>query len=491
MSPSSSRPTESLPASAVVPAVPDADSPQLRGGGAEFAAIRSLLADGAPKLVVLDDDPTGTQTVHGIDVLTEWSVPSLAAALADSRPAFFVLTNSRSLPEPAAAALNAEIAANLHAAAGETGTRFSIVSRSDSTLRGHFRAEVDALIGAQRKPVDGVIVAPAFFEGGRYTIGNVHYVADRGALVPAAATEFAHDATFGYRESDLTRWIEEKTAGGVRATDVVTISIEQLRKGGPDSVNATLGQLSSARFVVVNAEGYRDLETFVSGLLRAERAGKHFLFRTAASFVRVRAGVAPRAPLPAEEIAGGGGGGLIVVGSYVGKTTEQLRLALGAPGVAPIEVDVDRFIEPESRRAEVARAAAAANATLAAGRHALVYTSRKQVSALGRAGDLDVARTVSSSLVEIVRGISVRPAFFIAKGGITSSDLAVHGVGVRRARILGQAAAGIPVWRLGDETTWPGVAYVVFPGNVGSPESLAALIASLGGSQGGTAQLHS
>ena len=36
------------------------------------------------------------------------------------------------------------------------------------------------------------------------------------------------------------------------------------------------------------------MEVFVRGLLAAEAAGKRFLYRTAASFVQVRAGIEPR-----------------------------------------------------------------------------------------------------------------------------------------------------------------------------------------------------
>jgi uncharacterized protein YgbK (DUF1537 family) len=450
--------------------------------GDDFARVRQLVGASRAKMVVLDDDPTGTQTVHGVDVLADWSVSSLAAALADPRPCFFVLTNTRSLPEPEAAARVGEVASNLSAAGTATGIDFTVASRSDSTLRGHFAAELGALERGLNRPIDAKIVIPAFFDGGRYTVENVHYVADGASLVPAAQTEFARDATFGYRHSNLAEWIEEKTGGAVRAQGVAAIDIATLRRpNGAPEVRRQLLALPKGAFLVVNAAAYSDLEVFVHGLLQAEQAGKRYLFRTAASFVRVRAAIEPRPLLSASEIAGlGRGGGLVVVGSYISRTTAQLESLQALAGVGSIEVVVDRLADPASRAAETGRVAAAAIGAMGAGRQAVVYTSRRHQTALGRAGDLEVGRIVSATLAEIVRAIPARPRYLIAKGGITSSDVATGGLGMRRARVMGQASAGVPVWQMGAETRFPGLNYVVWPGNVGGPDALRDLVVSLG-----------
>jgi len=460
---------------------PILDSLPAPAAGADFARVRELVGASRRKLVVLDDDPTGTQTMHGVDVLADWSVPSLAAALSDPRPCFYVLTNTRSLPAPDAAALVRAVAANLSAAAAAAGADFAVASRSDSTLRGHFAAELDALEQGLGRAFDAKIVIPAFFEGGRYTVGNVHYVAEGGRLVPAAETEFSRDATFGYRHSDLTEWIEEKTGGAVRSADVAAVDIAALR--GPDGAERVLRQLRAlarGAFLVVNAAAYSDLEVFAHGLLRAEAAGGRYLLRTAASFVRVRAGVHPRPLLGPPEICGPGPeGGLLVVGSYVGRTTVQLQSVLALDRVAGIEVDVGSLAGPAPLAQETRRAAAAAAAAIRGGRHAVVYTSRALESALGRAGDLGAGRVVSDALAAIVRALPRRPRFLVAKGGTTSSDVATAGLGMRRARVLGQAAPGVPVWRMGAETRFPGLGYVVWPGNVGGPDALRDLVVRL------------
>ena len=464
-------PVEPLPRSVL------ASLPQPAAGDA-FERVRRQVGEGRTKTVVLDDDPTGTQTVHGVDVLADWSVPSLAAALADPRPCFFVLTNTRSLPATEAAALVLEATRNLSAAARAAGVDVAVLSRADSTLRGHFAAEMDAIERGLGVPIDARIVIPAFFEGGRYTIGNVHYVAEGETLVPAGQTEFARDRTFGYRNSDLTRWIEEATGGSVRACDVAWVDLATLRApGGAAAVRARLMDLPRGAHLVVNAAAYPDLEVFTEGLLGAEAAGRRYLVRTAASFVRVRAALEPREPMtPGEALGPGAGGGLVVVGSYTRRTTLQLKALLELPGVEATEVAVDALAAPGSRGEEILRCANAARKALCAGRHAVLFTSRKHESALGSAGDLDAGRTVSDALVRIVRAIPERPRFLIGKGGITSCDLAIGALGMRRATVLGQASPGVPVWEMGPETRHPGMRLVVWPGNVGEPGALRDLV---------------
>jgi uncharacterized protein YgbK (DUF1537 family) len=440
-------------------------------------AVRDQVAASRIKVVVLDDDPTGTQTVHGVDVLASWSVEMLAAALSDCAPCFYVLTNTRSLEADKAAKIVHEVTSNLAAAGTLTGVRFSIVSRGDSTLRGHFAAELGAIESGLGVTFDAKFIVPAFFEGGRYTINNVHYVADQENLVPAAETEFARDRTFGYNNSSLPKWIEEKTAGAVPAASVVSIQISALRcEEGSEALQARLLGLPKGAYVVVNAAAYSDLEAFTRSLLVAEAAGKRYLVRSAASFVRVRAGLEGRPLLSPSEIAGGGSGpGLIVVGSYVGKTTTQLKALLELPGVVGIEMVVDK-LGPLARSGEVARVNAAAEDAMGAGKHAVVFTSRTRDSAVGSAGELNAGRIVSEALVDVVRLLTNRPTFLLAKGGITSSDIAIRGLGMKKARVLGQASSGVPVWEMGPETRFPGMRFVVWPGNVGDPNALCDFV---------------
>jgi len=443
-------------------------------------SIRARVEAQGQRLVVLDDDPTGTQTVHGLPVLTEWSVDSLALELARS-PVFFVLTNSRALPNGEAITLAREIGTNLIEAGRRSGRAFAVGSRSDSTLRGHFPAEVDAmaetLSAGDRDAFTGYVIAPYFAEGGRFTVGNVHYVLQGDMLHPAAQTEFAKDRVFGYAHSDLPEWVEEKTRGRVKAAEVVCITLDDLRKGGPAAVTGKLMRMPNGGAAIVNSADDRDQEVFVMGLLDAERAGRRFLYRTAASFVRVRGGIPPKPLLAAEETRGEGThGGLVVVGSYVAKSSEQLQAALQVPGVTGVELKVEALLDPNTGERELARAQAEVNRRLEGGEDTVLFTSRALRTGRGVEENLAIGKKVSNALCRIVTNLSIRPRFLIAKGGITSSDVATRGLGVRRAMVLGQLLPGVPVWELGAESAFPGMRYVVFPGNVGQPDSVAEAI---------------
>lgn len=434
------------------------------------------------KVVVLDDDPTGTQTVHGIPVLTEWSVATLEAELRDPAPCFYILTNTRAFPVAQACDINREIGRNLSEAADRAGRAFTVVSRSDSTLRGHYPAETDALASALGGGFDGTLIIPAFGAGGRYTIGDIHYVADGDFLTPAGATEFARDASFGYRASNLCDWVEEKTGGRISANTVVSISIEDLRGDQDDVVVNRLKAIPHGGAAIVNIAARSDFAALTRALAVMEQSGKRYLFRTAGDFVAAYAGIGARPLLTADELRSGDTtiGGLLAAGSYVGKTSAQLNaLFAGCPNLARIEISVETLLETDQRAAEISRCTKAIEAELVAGRSVAVYTSRQLITGRDAAESLAIGEKVSSSLVTIVKSLQVRPRWFVAKGGITSSDLATKALGLRRAMILGQALPGVPVWQAGAESKWPGLAYVVFPGNVGGPDAIRQLVSSL------------
>jgi uncharacterized protein YgbK (DUF1537 family) len=432
------------------------------------------------KVVVLDDDPTGTQTIHSLAVLTEWTLDALKAELENDLLAFYILTNSRSCTLPVAQKINAQIGHNLTEAARQTGCQFVVVSRSDSTLRGHFPGEVVALADALAQSYDGWIISPFFLEGGRYTINDIHYVDEGGVLVPAAQTEFARDHTFGYFASNLRYWVEEKTAGQIDAKDVASVSIEDLRRGGPESVTSFLMTLSAGHACVVNAAAYRDLEVFVLGLLAAEARGKKFLFRTAASFVQVRAGLSPRPLLTQTDlILKHTGGGLIVVGSYVPRTTEQVNSLLSVTDILHTKIRVETLLDDRRRDDEIERVAKKADRALKEGKDFLTFTSRQQATGKDAGTSLEIGQKVSEGLIAIVKRISVTPRYILAKGGITSSDIATQALNVKKAFVSGQILPGVPVWQLGDESRFPGLNYIIFPGNVGDTNAMIDVVHQL------------
>src|SRR5215471_13313755 len=164
-----------------------------------FAEIQQEVAGSQRKLVVIDDDPTGTQTVYDIELFTTWDRQTLAGALQNESRLFYLLTNSRSMPESDAVQLNHQTAQQLAVVSEETKIGFVVVSRSDSTLRGHYPAEIQALesglTSSDGDSFDGHLVVPAFFDSGRYSINDTHYVATLTA--PSDTYHPARQTPFG------------------------------------------------------------------------------------------------------------------------------------------------------------------------------------------------------------------------------------------------------------------------------------------------------
>lgn len=436
--------------------------------------LAAALEDFPRKIIVLDDDPTGVQTVHGVNVYTDWTAQDIAAGFAEPNAMFFVLTNSRAFSADKTAAEHKKIAERICAAAKTFGREFIVVSRSDSTLRGHYPLETQTLrntLEAHGHRIDGEILIPFFKEGGRFTIGNVHCVRDGDRLIPAGETEFARDKTFGYTSSNLADYIAEKTRGAFPADGVTCIGLDELRGGDVDEISARLNSVTGFGKVVVNAVDYVDVEIFSLALLKSLAAGKNFLFRTAAAFTKVIGGIADKNFLTRGELIDGTNpnGGLIVVGSHVQKTTAQLNELRKLPSVVFIEFDVTNL-------AAVADIVRQAEENLSRGLTVTIYTSRKVLDMGDAEGNLAASVNISAALTDIVRSLNVRPKFLIAKGGITSADIGTKALGVKRALVIGQAAAGVPVWKLGAESKFPAMSYVIFPGNVGGVETLRKIV---------------
>lgn len=431
--------------------------------------------------VILDDDPTGTQTVHNITVLTETSVAFLTEQFKTEERAFFILTNSRALPTEQAYTLIQTICQNLKIAGQTTGKAFTIILRGDSTLRGHFPTEPQAVEDALDIQFDKWLICPFFEEGGRITIQGVHYIREGEQMTPVGETPFARDHTFGYRSSDLRQWVEEKTDGAILATDVGLLSIDAIQQRNAEKLAAQMEQ--NYRVWVTDAVTLQDAQTVSEACRQLEKQGVRILYRTGASFVQAYLSVPKRPLLTAEELTAPAdetsAGGLIAIGSYVPKTTAQFTNLQTLPSLVQVELNVERLIDEATRAAEIDAAIDRTNAALGAGQTTVVFTSRRLITSNDTAENLQIGQQVSDALVAVVQGIQVQPRFFIAKGGITSSDVATKGLGVQKALIVGQALPGVPVWQLGAESKFPGLAYIVFPGNVGSDTALLELVNKL------------
>ncbi len=434
------------------------------------------------KIIVLDDDPTGSQTVHGCLLLTRWDVATLREAIMDASPLFFVLTNTRGMAAQPAADITREVCKNLKLAlAGLKNSGRDInpilVSRSDSTLRGHYPVETD-VIAEELGPFDAHFLVPAFFEGGRITRDSVHYLLVNGKETPVHETEFARDSVFGYRHSYLPDYVEEKTGGRIKAAQVERFLLSDVRG---DSM-PRLMKLHGNVCCVVDAETQSDLNHFAEQLREAASRGKRFLFRSAASLLTALARL-PGQPVAAQDMAQyvrNGRPGAVIVGSHVKKTTLQLEQLLKMPGVVPIEVNVERL--PSNRDVLLAAIIRSSEQIHAAGNTPVVFTSRLEKAFPDQATRLAFGDMVSAFLMDVVRNLPGTLGFLISKGGITSNDVLSSGLALRTSRVVGQILPGCSVVCCpSDHLRFPDLPVVIFPGNVGDDQALATVYGRLAG----------
>jgi uncharacterized protein YgbK (DUF1537 family) len=443
-------------------------------------ALNREIAENHKKIVVLDDDPTGVQTVHDISVYTRWDTESIREGFEEKNNLFYILTNSRGFTAEETTRVHQEIAANVDKVAKETGREYIFISRSDSTLRGHYPLETQLLKAAYEKNtgvrIDGEILCPFFKEGGRFTIDNVHYVKYGEELVPANETEFARDKTFGYEAATMPEYIEEKTGGAYRAEDVTCISLEDIHNMDYDKIEEQLMAVKDFNKIIVNAIDYPDIKVFCVALYRAMAKGKVFMLRTAASIVKVLGGISDQSLLTRDQMITKPttNGGIIVVGSHTDKTTRQLEALRQLPQIEFIELNAALVRDEAAFAAEVNRCLVREEKAIAVGRTVCCYTTRVLITADtgDKEDELRLSVRISDAVQSLVGRLSVTPAFVIAKGGITSSDIGTKALAVKRANVLGQIKPGIPVWQTGPESKFPNAPYVIFPGNVGEVETL-------------------
>lgn len=445
-------------------------------------AVQKHRAEHPAKLVVLDDDPMGAQTLSNVQVLTDWRPDNLQVAFRGPGHLFYILTNTRAYGAAQAQAVNREVVQAVQVVARQTGTPFEFLSRSDSTLRGHYPLDIDVMAQSlteygERGP-DAHLVVPAYLEEGRVTYHGVQYLQRGTRLIPVSETEYAQDHAFGFGTAKLADWIEEKSAGRMRASDCLELRLETVRQG-PDAVVAVLRTTRRNTAVICDALSYADLDVLSIAVLRARGEGKRLLFRTASSFIKSYSGQ-PEAsgwidsvPVPPELRSRGA---LVIVGSHASGTTRQLEHALAAVPLHHQQLNVQRLMVPQERARELARVAGPVTMTLSEGRHAVVSTTRDPVRGVDPAGTLQIGQAVSDALVALVQSLGTAPRMLVAKGGVTARELAARGLGIRRAHVLGQIVSGVSVWQGDSASRWAGMPYIVFPGNVGDDLALRQLL---------------
>lgn len=413
------------------------------------------------RVIVLDDDPTGTQSVADVEVILRPQLSAYRRFLRGSQRAVYVLTNSRALSQSEAVSLLRRAQAEIFQAAREAGERVSLLLRGDSTLRGHVFAEMDVLAEAQNDAV--LLFIPAFPEGGRVTLNGVHYLITAQGYLPVVRTEFARDSTFGYRSETLREWVAE-VGQGRRA---ISLPLERLRTRGPDALTQVLLEAPAGTVVVPDVEADADLEMLAWGLLDAEERGRQVVVRSASPFAAIRAGL--RGMIRRPSLSDASSRVLVVCGSHTSASTAQLT-QLERHTTSALLLPTDELLDA-GPDALVARLAERINSALQKQRFALLATERVRQT---RHSDLTSGAKVMAALTAIVSRVTSSCDALISKGGITSAQIASEGLAATRAYVEGQLKAGVSLWSLTlpDARTLP---YAVIPGNIGDEQTLVEI----------------
>ena len=449
------------------------------------------MAEAPLKIVVIDDDPTGSQTVHGCPLLLRWDAATLAAGLAHPSPLLFLLANTRSLGPGEAGRRLREICGALREAIAAAGIgHWLVVSRGDSTLRGHFPLEVD-VINAELGPFDATFLVPAFLEGGRTTVNGVHLLQGR----PVHESAFARDRLFGYSSSDLREWVAEKSGGRITTDSVQRISLAELEAGGAE-LRGRLASLAGNACVAVDAERPAQLAALGAAVREltaptaAARWGRprRFLFQSAASLLNGLADLPPP-PLSGSELANlrrrGPGGtplpGLVLVGSHVPLADAQLERLLAEPGCGGVEVEVARLHRvlegplPKPLLASLEQEwQGRLERLLDEGRTPVLYTSRGELPCRHAAERRALGIALAELMARLAASLAPRLGYLISKGGITSHTLLADGLQQKLVTLQGQLLPGLSLV-LPEQGAGPAardLPVLTMPGNLGGPDTL-------------------
>lgn len=421
-------------------------------------------------MIVLDDDPTGIQSVHNVLVITLPTLENIKKAMRSTSSVFYILTNSRSFNEEETTTYHQNLMKMILEASHQTNVDFVIVSRGDSTLRGHYPLETEVILEELERDgqiIDGEIICP-YLDGIRKTEKNIHYVKNGDTWIPCGESEFAKDRSFSYHSSDLCAYVEEKTKGKYLAKDCICISLEDLND--EDCVVSKLNQAVNFNKVIVNCRCMDDLKKFVRGF---EKTKKRFIFRCAASLVKELAHIDNRPYLKKQDCVQEGNGGLILVGSHVKKTASQLAYLKDNSNLEWIEFNQHKILDGTLHE-ESLRVSKKLEEVLKEDKIAVVSTRRERVDFPedNPAKQLEWATNISRELVGVIERLNTRPRFLITKGGITSSDAITIGLHVSEEWVLGQIAQNVGVVKCLKGSKFENLPVVVFPGNVGDETTL-------------------
>ncbi|MBN18798.1 MAG: hypothetical protein CL758_04905 [Chloroflexi bacterium] len=438
-------------------------------------------------LAVIDDDPAGTQAVADVTVMNTWDYDSILELLNLPEKALFFNTNNRTLNQFEAREIIKNTIILIEQVSDLLTSNIDILYRFDSTLRGHFKLILETHLQETKSELNGVIFVPYFSEGRRYTINNIQYVTeydsnkDEEILIPVSDSEFSKDKNFSYTNSNLINWVSEQLGDIDYIKKIKSISIDDIRKGGPDKIQSILNSLSKDQLCIVNAISMKDIEVVAYSLMKVKKNDKKFLYITASSFIRVLLGQKNKPFLNRKSLnLKSNKGALIVVGSYVEKTNQQLKKLLESSYVFPIQINIENIILKNQKLnlQEIYKIANLIDQNLKLKKNVVIYTNRKFVK-LVNCDSREIGVKILQCLVNIIDNMQIEPNYIICKGSTTADYISKYNFKTSKAKVLGQVVPGVSVWELGLDSSIPYMKFVVFAGNVGDNNSLVEVVENL------------
>ncbi|MDC3168940.1 hypothetical protein OA853_00990 [Prochlorococcus sp. AH-716-E17] len=436
------------------------------------------------KVIVIDDDPTGSQTVNNCLLLLKWDYSTLIKGFQSKSNLFFILANTRSLSENDAKLRLVEICNALKNVISKESYKeeFIFVSRGDSTLRGHNFLE-PKIMNDCLGPFDATFHIPAFIEGKRITIYGDHFVDN----VPVSQTIFAKDKIFGYKTSNIKKLLFQKSKSQIKFSDIQNLTISELKVLESKEKNIVFNKIRNLKensHVIVDVENYSQLKKFSLSIKKLSKQ-KKFLFRTAASFISSISAVKdnPLEPFFYSLIRRKNREkkfipGFFVIGSYVEISTIQLKKLLEKSDCIPIELDVFELLIIFKLKNYQDQLVLFKNKLLAQIRSILkqentpvLFTSRKEVSLGNNYEQVNFYNYLAHFISEVVSDLKNEIGYLVSKGGITSNVILSNGFKANYVYLQGQIITGVSLvtFKLENDESLP---IVTFPGNIGNKDSL-------------------
>ena len=440
------------------------------------------------KIVVFDDDPTGSQSVYGCPLILKWDEDTIVQALEIDSPLLFILANTRSMSSQGSENRTREICRSIKSVFQRESLNLRdvlVVSRGDSTLRGHGCLE-PAILENELGPFDATFHVPAFLEGGRTTVNGVHLLNG----IPVHLSNFASDQIFGYSTSFLPDWLEEKSHGSIASKSVLHLTIEQLQSAietnqGIQDLMVFLRGLSDNVLVVVDAQESSHLSIFANTIIKL-MSEKRFLFRSAASlisaFAELPSNVYSRSSLVSLRLRDKDfklKPGIIIVGSHVVLADQQLHFLLKDSHLRGIEIPVKKIARvlegslPDILLEDLEiMFFSQVKKILSAGKTPVIYTTRGELQFASSSKRISFGLQLAELIARLVGRLSNDLGYVISKGGITTQSLLDKGFNLSMVELKGQIMPGLSMVCSHKNNGYIQFPIITFPGNLGDETTL-------------------